>query len=606
MIRAKSEYLFEASWEVCNKAGGINTVIKTKAPYIMKYYDNYVLIGPYFKEKAQIEMQKLQVPEFLKPVFVEMQSLGVKCYYGQWEISGEPKVILIDFSEMKSEKNNIKKELWEAYQVDSLNSPQDFDEPVIWAWTAGMLIEKISNALGKEKIVAHFHEWLSGAGLLYLKSNYRNVKTVFTTHATMLGRTLAGTGFDLYKNLGSFDPLQKAREYGLQAKHTMEVASAQNAHVFTTVSEVTSIEANHILGRKADVLVLNGIELEKYPTIEETSIKHVTCKGILREFLTYHFFPYYTFDLEHNLMFFFASRYEYHNKGMDILIKSLHLLNEKLKKQDTERTISVFFWVPMKTYGVKVELLENKNYYRHIRSRVDMKSNQILTQIVNDFISRKLTMEESFFERDFMKEVRSNVLSFQRTGNPSVLTHNIENENHDPLVQGLIAAGLDNKPDDKVKVIVYPVYLDGNDGLLNLPFYDAMAGCHLGIFPSYYEPWGYTPLEAAAMGIASITSDLAGFGRYIKNKLLKEHAGLRILRMMNKTKDEQAEELASIMHEYASLDHAERVQNKINAKYLSNLADWKHFVKFYIVAHNRALEKGEGDKRKIKPETPTE
>jgi len=589
MITAVAEYAFEVSWEVCNKAGGINTVLKTKAPYMKNYYQNYFLIGPYFKCNADVELQEEEPPVFLKAIFDEMKSQGMVCHYGKWQISSDPSAILIDFKNFFGKKDEIKTRLWEAFGVDSLFSSHDFDEPTIWAWSAGMLLKKIGDALHDKKIIAHFHEWLAGAGLLHLKIENSHVKTAFTTHATMLGRTLADSGFDLYNQLGKFDPMQKAKEYNIMPKHTTEVACAKNADVFTTVSEITSLETEKLLGRRADVLLLNGIDVESFPTIEETSIKHVTCKSILREFLTYHFFPYYTFDLKHNLTFFFASRYEFHNKGMDILIKALGMLNEKLKKEDTPRTISVFFWVPMKTYGVKVELLENKNYYRHIRSLVDMKSNQILQQIVTDFISRKLSVEESFFEKDFMRELKANILSFQRSGNPAIVTHNVENEDKDPLIQGLLAEGLDNKPDDKVKVIVYPVYLSGNDGLLNLSYYDAMAGCHLGLFPSYYEPWGYTPLEAAAMGIASLTSDLSGFGAFIKSKLLKDNSGIFILERLNRSKEQEIQDLTDTMYRYASLDHAERVQNKINAKYLSNLADWKHFVKFYIVAHNRAF-----------------
>jgi glycogen(starch) synthase len=591
MIKAVADYVFEVSWEVCNKAGGINTVIKTKAPYMLEYYTNYFLIGPYFKDNADVELQEMETPEFLKGIFLELESLGIICHYGTWEIRGEPKVILLEFQSFFAQKNSIKTKLWEAFKVDSLFASYDFDEPVIWSWCVGILLEKIGSSLNKMKIIAHFHEWLSGAALLYLKLQNSHIKTVFTTHATTLGRTLAGNGFDLYNQLGRFDPMQKAKEFNILAKHTTEVACAQKTDIFTTVSEITSIEAEKILGRKAEVLVLNGIDVERFPTIEETSIKHVTCKGVIKEFLTYHFFPYYTFDLKNTLIFFFASRYEFSNKGMDILIKALGILNQRLKQEDTPITAAVFFWVPMKTFGVKVELLENKNYYRHIRSLVDTKSNQILQQIVTDFISRKLTADESFFEKDFMRELRTNILSFQRTGNPTVLTHNIENEDNDPLVKGLIAEGLDNKPDDKVKVLVYPVYLSGNDGLLNLSAYDAMAGCHLGLFPSYYEPWGYTPLEAAAMGIASLASDLSGFGRFIENKLLKEHSGLYILKRYGRTNEQQIQDLTDIMYKYIMLDHAERVQNKINAKYLSNLADWKHFVKFYIVAHNRALER---------------
>jgi glycogen(starch) synthase len=591
MIRANADYVFEVSWEVCNKAGGINTVLKTKAPCMMGYYNNYFLIGPYFKDKADVEFQEEEPPIFLKGIFEEMQSHGLICHYGKWQITGEPSTILVDFKNCFSKKDDIKTKLWESFRVDSLGSSYDFDEPTTWAWCVGELLNRVGYALHDKLIIAHFHEWLTGAGLLHLKIEKSHIKTIFTTHATILGRALADSGFDLYNQLGKFDPMQKAKEYNILAKHTTELACAQNSDVFTTVSEVTGFEAEKLLTRKPDVLLLNGIDVEKFPTIEETSIKHVTCKNILREFLTYHFFPYYTFDLKHNLMFFFASRYEFHNKGIDILIKALGMLNEKLKQEDTPRTISVFFWVPMKTYGVKVELLENKNYYRHIRSLVDMKSSHILQQIVTDFISRKLSVDESFFEKDFMRELKANILTFQRSGNPSILTHNVENEDKDPLIQGLLAEGLDNKPDDKVKVMVYPVYLSGNDGLLNLSYYDAMAGCHFGLFPSYYEPWGYTPLEAAAMGIASLTSDLSGFGAFIESKLLKENSGIFILKRLGRTQKQEIQDLADMMYKYSSLDHAERVQNKINAKYLSNLADWKHFVKFYIVAHNKALEK---------------
>jgi glycogen synthase len=590
MIQGKADYVFEVSWEVCNKAGGINTVIKTKAPYIKEYYKNYFVVGPYFKENAEVEMIEYDTPDFLKPVFEQMKALGIVCHYGVWQIRGEPPAILLEFTSQFSKKDEIKTKMWDFAKVDSLFSPYDFDEPVVWSWCTGILIEKIKAAMPDKNIVGHFHEWLSGAAILYLKMQKVKAATIFTTHATMLGRSLAGSNFDLYKELGKFDPMQKAKESNIMAKHTMEVACAKNADVFTTVSEITGLEAEKVLGRKPEVLLLNGIDVDKYPTIEETSIKHVTCRAILREFLTYHFFPYYTFDVHHNLMFFFASRYEFHNKGMDILIKALGNLNERLKKENTDRTITVFFWVPMGTHGVKVELLENKNYYKHIKSLVDMKSTHILQQIVTDFISRKMSVEESFFEKDFMKELKKNILTFQRKGNPSIVTHNVDGEGSDPLIQGLLAEGLDNKQDDKVKVIVYPVYLSGNDGLLNLSYYDAMAGCHFGLFPSYYEPWGYTPLEAAAMGIASLTSDLSGFGMYMHNKLLKENSGIYILKMFERTKEQEIADLAETMYKYASMDHAERVQNKINAKYLSNLADWKHFVKFYIVAHNKALE----------------
>jgi glycogen synthase len=591
MITAIGDYLFEASWEVCNKAGGINTVIKTKAPHIKNYYKNYVVIGPYFKQAADAEFVESEAPDYLRNAFQVLSSMGVSCKFGTWQIRGEPQAVLIDFKNMMNKKDEIKTEMWNHFRVDSLFAGFDFDEPVCWSWATGILIDEASKSLHGKKIVAQFHEWLSGPGMLYLKMKDSKVGTTWTTHATMLGRSLAGSGFDLYGQLGNFDPAQKAKECGILPKYTMEVACANNADIFTTVSEITGIEAEKLLGRKPDVLLLNGIDVDQYPTIEETSIKHVTFRSTLREFLTYYFFPYYTFDLSHNLMFFFASRYEFSNKGMDILARSLGQLNERLKKENSERTITIFFWVPMANKGTRVEILENKNYYKHIRSLVDMKSDQILSQIVNDFISRKMSAEESMFEKAFMKELKKDILTFQRSGNPPMSTHIIENENNDALCQALKAAGLLNRQEDKIKVVLYPIYVSENDGLLNLSLYDAMAGCHLGLFPSYYEPWGYTPLEAGAMGLSSLTSDLSGFGMYMQSKLLKDNSGIYILKMMNRTKDQQVKDLTEMMYKFAMLDHAERVQNKINAKYLSNLADWKHFVKFYIEAHNRSFEK---------------
>jgi len=592
MIKAEADYLFESSWEVCNKCGGINTVIKTKARYMLEYYKNYFFIGPYFKNKAEVELLPKEPPGFLKHIFKDLKREGIICYYGTWQISGEPNTILIDFKNYFSKKDLMKKELWEQFKIDSLSAQHDFDEPIVYSWCVGMLLERIAQLLHDKNVVAHFHEWMAGASLLYLKKQNSRIRTVFTTHATMLGRSLAGSGFDLYSNLEKFDSIQKAKEIDILAKHTTEVACAKNSDIFTTVSEITAIEAEHLLGRKPDMLLLNGICTERYPTIEETSIRHVQNREKLRELLTYHFFPYYTFDLNENLIFFFAGRYEFRNKGLDVLIKALGKLNQKLKERDSSRSVSIFFWVPMSPKGIKFELLENKNYYRHIKNSVKEKSDSILQQIVTDLISRKQSMKESFSEKELLKDLKGNILSFQRSGNPSILTHNLDNEYNDPLIQGLLAEGLDNKPDDKVKVLVYPVYLDGNDGLLDMQIYDAMSGSHLGIFPSYYEPWGYTPVEAAAMGVPFVTSDLSGFGRFIRDKhMSNEKKGRYILEQMNKTHEEVINDLADIMFSYSEKDHAERVQSKINAKFLSELVDWKQFVKFYVEAHNMALEK---------------
>ncbi|MBN1645908.1 glycogen/starch synthase, partial [Candidatus Woesearchaeota archaeon] len=573
-VKAKADILFEVSWEVCNKVGGINTVIKSKVQRMQEHYPDYILIGPYFKDKADIELKEEKPPNEMQEVFNNLAHQGIVCHYGSWAIRGDPKVILIEFTNALKLKDEIKTSLWNEFAVESLLSKWEFEEPMIWAWCAGMLLEQISGVYGEKKIVMHGHEWLAGSAILYLKMHNNTIKTVFTTHATILGRSIAGSGNDLYSILPKIEPYKEAEKHNIKDKFTMELAVAQNTDIFTTVSEITSIEAEKILGRKADVLVLNGLDSQRFPTIEETSLKHHTCLERIREFITYHFFPYYSFDLEHNLIFFTVARYEFQNKGMDVIIDALARLNDELKAQDSDRSICMFFWIPMETKGIKTELLENKSYYRQISSFVHFKSDEILRRIVDYYIAKQNVMEAEIFTKDFIDEIERNVMHFKRKGNPLIVTHNIDHEESDPILTKCRQVGLDNKEDDKIKVILYPVMLDGSDHLINLPYYDAIAGSHLGLFPSLYEPWGYTPLESGAMGVPAVTSDVAGFGRFIKPMLRKENPGIFVIERYNKSYDEVVEELKAVMVEFSNFDKNNRVENKINAKHASEMCDW--------------------------------
>ncbi|MBN1274810.1 glycogen/starch synthase [Candidatus Woesearchaeota archaeon] len=589
----RADLVVEFSWEACNKVGGIYTVIMSKAAHMRQYYDDYVVVGPYFKDRADYEMEEQDPPEEYERVFEELRKEGIFCYYGTWLIKGEPKVVLIDYRGLNHRKDEFKHWLWERYGIDSLRSGWDFEEPVIWSWACGRFLELLAEGPYEgRKVLSHHHEWLSGFSLLYAKDRKLPVRTVFTTHATMLGRSLAGRGFDLYAEMGRFDPRQKAYEVGVQDKFLTEVACAKHADVFTTVSEVMAIEAEQLLGRKPEVLVLNGFDSDRFPTIEETSIKHVTSRERLREFQTFYFFPYYhNFKLEDNLMMCISGRYEFGNKGMDVFVDSLARLNDKLREERTGRTVTVFFWLLRDNDGVHPEVLENKNYYQHIRNYVQWHSAEILKDITRDFITSDDPVKESFFTKEFMHEMKKDVLHFKREGNPPLCSHRMPYPDTDPLIRKLLERGLDNRSDDKVKVIVSPVFLDGNDGLLNLSYYEALAGTHFAIFPSSYEPWGYTPLEAAALGVPTLTTDLAGFGRYVQHRLLEDQPGVYLLERFKKSYEEIVSSLYDLLYRFVSLDHAERVQNKINAKQLSKLADWKHMVKHYIEAHNLALSK---------------
>ena len=565
------EMLFELSWEVCNKVGGIYTVVMSKVSVMKQHFKEYILIGPYIEEKASLDFIEETVPEQIADSIAKLRDTGIACHFGRWNIAGKPACVLIDFRSFLRDKNHIKKELWDIYKIDSLNSPWEFDEPIVWGYAAGMFIKEYAERFPHKRISVHCHEWLAGSALLYLKANKVRAGTVFTTHATMLGRAIAGSNQDLYGILDKVDPEQEAYKLRIQEKFQTERACARSADCFTTVSEITSIEAEKFFGRKADVLVLNGLEVHKFPTIEETSIRHVTVREKIREFLMYYFFPYYSFDLRHNIIFFILGRYEFRNKGIDIFIKALGQLNALLKEENSGKTVSVFFWIPADHRGLKTEMLENKNYFRHINDMVHRYSPEMIKKTVAMIMREGNLSSAEVFTDEFKEHVRKDLIHFKRKGDPPLCTHYLD-ENHDIMISEFKRNGLLNRECDRVKVIAYPVYLDGHDEMLNLNYYDAIAGCHLGVFPSYYEPWGYTPLEAAALGVASLTTDLSGFGRFIQSH---KQNGIYILRRMGRSEDETIQEFTQILRKYIMLSHEERVEKKTEAKATSLLCTFE-------------------------------
>ena len=588
---AVADFLFEISWEVCNKVGGIYTVVKSKVrPSVERYGSHYFLIGPYFPKKVQGEFQDKLPPENFKLAFEQLKKEGIVCHFGTWLVPGSPNTILIDFSAFAQKKDEIKKRLWEVFKIDSYGTQYfDYDEPIVWSVAAGMLIENLASE--DIKIVAHCHEWLAGGALLYLKISGAKVATVFTTHATMLGRTLASQQINLYSELKSIDPEKQAYTYHVATKHQTEKACAQNATVFTTVSEITGLEAEHFFKRKPDVLTLNGLDLSKFPTFEESTIKHKLFKSKVNEFLIYYFFPYYSFDLDATLIYFICGRYEFHDKGIDILIKSLGKLNQKLKDEKSEKTVVCFFWIPGNIRGMKADILESKTFYNDVRESIIDSMEDIKNRITVSLVSQRKIAAETLFDEDTLDEVERKVLKLKRFGVPALSTHDLYNEDTEPILGAFRSCQLLNKKEDRVKVVFYPIYLTGADGMLDLNYYESMQAGHLGIFPSYYEPWGYTPLEAGALGVPAVTTDLAGFGRYIKERQKSGQTGIFVLPRFNRTDDETVTDLSNVMYNYALLSKQQRVETKIEAKNLAQTADWKSFIEFYVKAHSLAVER---------------
>jgi len=590
-LAPQADLLLEISWEACNKIGGINTVLATKAAQMVKRYgDGYVLVGPHLPQNAKCQIEEISPKGTLKTAFDNLKSQGIFCHFGRWMIEGEPHVVLVDFSALWPNINRYKRELWDSYKIDSMESGFEFDEPVVWGFAVGKLIEEIKLADSKKNIVIHCHEWLAGAALLFAKKFCGNISSVFTTHATTLGRSMAFAGRDLYAGIDKVDSLKEAYDYHVQAKHLLEGAAARESTVFTTVSEITGIECKYFLKRSPDIFLPNGLDAGGYLSFEEAAIKHRIQRGRIRELLFYNFFPYYTFDLKNTLFYFLMARYEFHAKGIDSFISALGNINKKLKQEKSRQTIVVFLWVPAQTKGIRLDLTEARGGYFDIKEFIEENSGELTESFTYSLFAGRDLKGSDVLDGEPYRELERRLRKLRRSGTPPVCTHDLEYR-PDRILEALAAAGLENKEDDRVKTVFYPAYLTGTDRLLNLTMREAIQGCHLGVFPSYYEPWGYTPLEAAAEGVPAITSDLSGLGRFLSQLPRDDqNPGIFIVNNDGKSEKEVVGQLTDMLYGYAAMSRQQRVENKINARKLVNNFDWENLVDNYIAAHNLALK----------------
>ncbi|HDP73634.1 MAG TPA: hypothetical protein ENN46_01610 [Candidatus Woesearchaeota archaeon] len=577
-------YLFEISWEVCNKVGGINTVLSSKSRYVCnELKKKYFLVGPYVKDKARGEFVQHSAPEFLKEIFERLKPLGIFCRFGKWLVPGEPNTILIEYEGFSYRNDELKKMYWEEFGIDSLGSAyHDYDIPMIWSSAAGALLREVEKSVD-ERVIAHCHEWLSAGTILYLRSIESSVKTVFTTHATMLGRALTGESRELYNELDKINPEEEARKIGVVAKHHTEKAAAMHSDIFSTVSEITAIEAEKILGKKPDLILPNGID-ESGKSVEELLIQHKLFRDRIRHFITYFFFPYYSFDIEESLIFYIAARYEFKGKGMDLLIDALSDLNRKLAEDKSEKTIIVLFLVPAGGTVIRETIVENKEAFNDIVESIQPEKSDIINRLTRAIISKRRICENALLPKDVISDIRKKLHYFKKTGTPELVTHYLPNEQSDAILNKLKSCDLVNSESSKVKVVFYPTYLTGTDGLINLNYSETIIGCHLGIFPSIYEPWGYTPVESAIRSVPAITTDLAGFGNFLINEKL-EGEGIFVLRYFGKSYQDRVKQLADSLYHFASLNRQKRIDYKIKARNTAAKVSWKELVKNYFRAY---------------------
>lgn len=600
----RPDYVFEISNEAGNKIGGIYTVLQSKSREVIKeLHGNYYLISYYNPDNYKKEIIPDEPPEDFKKVFKELEEQGIKTYYGTWVEGSGAKIIMIEPYEccnktVENEKNIniIKKQLWEEYGIDSLNAPEIFNEHAGWGWTTGILIQKLLQLprFKNKTVIAHFHEWLSATGLLYLKKNKVKVATVFTTHATTLGRTLTNAGYNViqeaYAAIKQNKTIndEKAYEHGVQAQHSLEKAAAKNADVFTTVSMVTGIESQYILGKKPDIITPNGIDIERFGKLDELLKIHKNMRNKVYTFLRSYFLPYYSTKIYHTPIFYLASRYEVRVKGINIFIDALAQLNNELKNMKYKNPIIALILVPTITKGVKPSVANNYEAFKKIEAGINESLEKTREKIITQLI-RGEQIEKSC-EIEPITQIKNLFLSIEKDGEtPPISAYELEN--HDDLILKMLKEkGLTNKEEDVVKIVYYPTYVNEQDGLLQTKYYDLLLGLDVGVFPSIYEPWGLTPVEAASLLNVSITTDQAGFGRFIKDNNLESN-GLHVLTMEKTDYWQVVNQLVDKMKLIALSSRDDLEEMKFSARHAVEITSWNNQIKYYFQAYEKAVEK---------------
>lgn len=569
---------FEIAWEVVNKVGGIFTVIKSKVPETVRVLgEDYCLIGPFNRDQAKAEVE-VEEPTFLPlaTALHKMRTQGVKVTYGRWLIDGAPKVILFDVANSMSRAEEWKKDLWEQVHVGCPWEDAESNNAIVFGYLVAWFLGEFAYQLGRQPIIAHFHEWQSGIGLVLTRVRNLAVGTVFTTHATLLGRYLcADEKTDFYNNLPRFDVDKEAGTRGIYHRYCIERASVHSAHVFTTVSAITALEAEHLLKRKADMVLPNGLNVVKFSALHEFQNLHAKSKDKITAFVRGHFLGHLDFDLDKVLYFFTAGRYEYRNKGADVFLESLARLNRMMQQAGSDVTVIAFIIMPAPTNNYAIESLRGQAIMKTVSEAVSDVKERIGKRILEDLLVGKAPNPESLLSKDDTVQLKRALYSMHRQSLPPVVTHNIVDDHKDQILSHIRRVQLFNHKHDRVKVVFHPEFLSATSPLIPMDYEEFVRGCHLGVFPSYYEPWGYTPAECTVMGVPSVTSNLSGFGLFMET-LIDDPAsyGIYVIDRRFKAPDESIQQLAAHMYDFTTLTRRQRVNLRNRTERLSDLLGW--------------------------------
>ena len=557
------DFIFESSWEVCNKVGGIYTVLSTRAKTLQEALkDKVIFIGPGLWKREDGNYTKEESPYFKEDqsLFADWQSVakeqGLTVRVGRWTVPGEPIAILVDFMPYFEKKDAIYGWLWENYQVDSLHAYGDYDEASMFSYAAALVVESFYNWIAQGnlspltshhsplKVVYHANEWMCGLGALYINNKLPQIGTIFTTHATSIGRSIAGNMKPLYDYLFAYNGDQMAGELNMQSKHSIEKQTAHHVDCFTTVSDITAKECVELLDKPVDVVLPNGFDNSFVPGAQKFAAKRKAARkkmldianALLGENLD-----------DDTLLISTSGRYEFRNKGIDVFVEAM---NRLLRDRDLKKKVVAFIEVPGWVGEPRKDLQERLKSGKKYDTPLDV---------------------------------------------PQV-THWLHNMSHDNVLGMMKYYDMHNRKDEKVKVIFLPCYLDGNDGIVNMTYYDVVLGNDLCIYPSYYEPWGYTPLEAIAFKVPCITTDLAGFGLWANTVFGKPGEikdGVKVIHRTDYNYSEVADIIKDTVADFSGMTKKEVDTCRKNAEALSKKALWSEFIKYYYEAYDIALSKAD-------------
>ncbi len=623
----------EVSNEVCNKVGGIYGVLTSKADVMQARFPNYLAVGLYNHATSPLDLEVQQPPSELENIFATFATEGIQAYYGRWKGGQSVPCILLDTHEYMNRKaadeqynrqilgieptdrkqiytmaHVLKRRNWERFQIDSYTSDYFYDEAITWSEMAGRLIELLmgTSRYRDKKTVVIAHEWLS-AGVIFRKRIFDlPYRTIFVTHATTHGRVDSATGENVAMKIRTVsrerpqETTVSAYERGVQATHFTEVAAAEHCDLFATVSQSVAHEAAYYLGKAPDIVLTNGIRLPEDRDFDDIRKIHTLHKKIIHDFMRVMLSPYYTIGKQESLIVMTSGRYEFVNKGFDLFIRALAKLNDELRDRVDTKQVYALMLVPTRTKGLNEAVLRTKTQYRRIRSMLEPVSDyltEFLTQAASqnerrflekslaELISKNVTMTEIVNNAFAISEIRA------RSEYPPLATHDYAYQK-DPILDLCWQLGLRNREEDQVKVMVVPSYLSADQLPLYLNYSDFVNGCDIGIFPSRYEPFGLTPIEAAVQGCVAVTSDLSGLGEELKSMGRgDEKDGIYVLPLMERSTDEIAETLKDYLVTAWELEYEELMALKRRAYQLAESFSWFNKIENYIDAVENVAHK---------------